>query len=129
MGKKVDPEESIDKSPETSVKTSDLYLPSVFLFSGKLYFVGGEKKNSKGKLKKNSRIYSINISEDIFILNEENIKLPIKVNNVFGISRGSDVLIFGGKLLENNEFNKNCLSMSIIKDKALFKEEPELPIE
>lgn len=106
---------------QNKTKITDLYLPSVFYHNGKLYFVGGKLRKNED-FKENWKFFTINIANEEFELYEERFKLPVKVNNVVCISRSSDVLIAGGYFKE--EFNKNCWSLSFIKGKAEFSQEP-----
>ena len=106
---------------------TDLYLPTVCLFHGKLYFFGGETKTHKGKLKPTYDLFSVDISQGEYELKLENVKLPFELDHVVCTSRGHDILITGGKI--NGEFNKESWNMTISKGKAEFTKEPEIPIE
>ncbi|OMJ65171.1 hypothetical protein SteCoe_38949 [Stentor coeruleus] len=105
---------------------NDLFLPQVFIFSGKLYFLGGRLRSSSGKFKTNHKFFSMDLTDETFTLKNEKIKLPFPVKDPFCLCRGSDVLITGGA--NGKEFNRQCWSMNIVKRKAEFVELPEINV-
>lgn len=111
-----------EEKKESSVKVSDLKLPTVFIHMGRLYFIGGSLRNKKGKFRKNSKIFSLDLNEEPFELKPEKFKLPKNLKNPICVSRGSDVLITGG--VEKKEKNTETWSMAFANKQVEFTQEP-----
>lgn len=118
-----DPEEAKTSKINSLIKVSDLKLPTVFFHMGKLYFVGGSMRGKKGKFRKNSKVFSMDLNEEPFTLKAEKFKLPKNLKNPVCVSRGSDVLITGGT--EQKVKNLETWSLAFVNKSAEFTQEPE----
>ena len=105
-------------------RISDIYNPSVVIFKGVLYFIGGELKNSKGRLHSSSEIFSVNLKKKDFRLIKTTFRLTFKVTRPLCVTAEKGIILIGGTV--NNIFSKSCLFLKFVEDDIEVTKLPEL---
>ena len=80
--------------------------PGSCLIGDKIFFVGGQRKAHSGKLKSSKYVYSLDLTNESFILKMENIKAPVKVIYPRIAAGNNQAILLGGKHPKTEQLNK-----------------------
>ncbi|CAG9317765.1 unnamed protein product [Blepharisma stoltei] len=100
------------------ISYTDLINSGIFLYNGKIYFIGGQRINTIGKLKSTKKIYSLDCDSLEFKL--EPCRMPIKILNPLCAVRSNNVVIAGGINPIDNKPNYQAYTL-VFSEKMEFK--------
>ena len=120
-------EEKKDGAPsQSSIRSrrdfhlKNLLHPGCCLLENKIFFVGGQRKSTSGKLKSSKYVYSLDLSTEDFTLKMENIKMPCKLINPTIAAGTKHAILAGGQHPKTGLANKNSYYLSLREENPKF---------
>ncbi|CAG9316941.1 unnamed protein product [Blepharisma stoltei] len=92
-------------------KLKDLLYPGCFMINSKIYFVGGQRINTKGKLRSSKKVFTLDCKS--LKVKKEEIRLPIKVVNPICASGSGHAIIAGGDNPKTQKHSLYCYLFSL----------------
>ena len=87
--------------------------PGSCLMGDKIFFVGGQRKAHRGKLKSSKYIYSLDLSNESFGLKMENAKTPFKVIYPRIAAGTRHAILAGGKHPKTGQLSKHIFRRTL----------------
>ncbi|CAG9313593.1 unnamed protein product [Blepharisma stoltei] len=103
-----------EDEPNPNIKEfrlKDLLYPGCFIIHSKIYFVGGQRINSKGKLRSSKKMFSLDCKN--LKVKKEDIRLPIKVIKPVCASGSGHAIIAGGENPKTKKHSQYCYLFSL----------------
>lgn len=100
-------EELVDEDENECLSYTDILYPGMFMIGSRVYFVNGQKTDSKGILKMMDTVFSVDLEDLESGLRVEEFKSPLNVFRPVCGSYSKTAFITGGLLYESKKFSKD----------------------
>ena len=112
--------ENENSENEKELSLREIIYAGMFLLGSKVYFINGQRVNSKGILRTMNSVFSIDLEEDDFNFRLESCKCPIKVFRPVCGSYGDKGFITGGLKPSSKSCSMETFIFTVEKNEGKF---------